>query len=163
MKTTINMIQYKSPLPEIEIKYRSGSIKKVKIKSSKDAFDILLYMYNADTLEYIEFKKDQGYNVERIIISLLGDIMESYTMHGSESSLSCEFGNPRQIYSAIKVLFDEIFLPIAMTGIKIDVPSVAGNHDRTEVNRTFNIYANCHTSDTGGNRFRFFENSHSQN
>ena len=48
------MIQYKSPLPEIEIKYRSGSIKKVKIKTSKDAFDVLLYMYNSDTLEYIE-------------------------------------------------------------------------------------------------------------
>ena len=89
-------------------------------------------------LQEIEQKKAQGYNVERLILSLLGDIIESYTMHGSESSLSCEFGNPKQIYSAIKVLFDEVFLPIGMTGIKIDVPSVAGNHDRTEVNRTFN-------------------------
>lgn len=89
-------------------------------------------------LSEIEFKQKQGYNVERIIISLLGDIIESYTMHGSESSLSCEFGNPRQIYTAIEVLFKEIFLPIALTGIEIDVPSVAGNHDRTEVNRTFN-------------------------
>lgn len=86
----------------------------------------------------VQYKKDQGYNVERLILGLLGDIIESYTMHGAESSLSCEFGNPRQIYSAIKVLFDEIFLPIASTGIPIDVPSVAGNHDRTETNRTFN-------------------------
>lgn len=83
-------------------------------------------------------KQDQGYNVERVIISLLGDIIESYTMHGAESSLSCEFGNPRQIYTAIKVLFDEVFLPIAKLGVKIDVPAVAGNHDRTEVHRTFN-------------------------
>jgi hypothetical protein len=89
-------------------------------------------------LSEIKFKQDQGYNVERLVISLLGDIMESYTMHGSESSLSCEFGNPKQIYTAIKVLFDQVFLPIAKTGIKIDVPAVAGNHDRTEVHRTFN-------------------------
>jgi hypothetical protein len=89
-------------------------------------------------LSELKNKKDQGYNVERIIISLLGDIIESYTMHGSESSLSCEFGNPKQIYSAIKVMFDEIFLPLAKTGVRIDVPAVAGNHDRTEVNRTFN-------------------------
>ena len=89
-------------------------------------------------LSELNGKKQSGYNVERIVISLLGDIMESYSMHGSESSLSCEFGNPRQIYSAIKVLFDEIFFPIASTGIRIDVPAVAGNHDRTEVNRTFN-------------------------
>lgn len=89
-------------------------------------------------LTELENKKIQGYNVERIIISLLGDIIESYTMHGSESSLSCEFGNPRQIYSSIKVLFDEVLLPIAKLGIPIDVPAVAGNHDRTEVNRTYN-------------------------
>lgn len=89
-------------------------------------------------LEELKYKKDQGYEVERIILSLLGDIIESYTMHGSESSLSCEFGNPKQIYSAIKVLFDEVFLPIANTGIKIDVPAVAGNHDRTETHRTYN-------------------------
>jgi len=89
-------------------------------------------------LTELKYKQDQGYNVERLILALLGDIMESYTMHGSESSLSCEFGNPRQIYTAIKVLFDEIFLPIARTGIPILVPAVAGNHDRTEVHRTFN-------------------------
>lgn len=89
-------------------------------------------------LTELQFKKDQGYNVERIIVSLLGDIIESYTMHGAESSLSCEFGNPRQIYTSIKVLFDEVFLPIARLGIPMDVPAVAGNHDRTEVNRTFN-------------------------
>ncbi len=89
-------------------------------------------------LEEVEFKKQQGYDVERFLLPLLGDIIESYTMHGSESSLSCEFGNPRQIYTAIKVLFDEIFLPIARTGIPIHVPAVAGNHDRTEVHRTFN-------------------------
>lgn len=89
-------------------------------------------------LTELKFKQDQGYNVERILLPLLGDIMESYTMHGSESSLSCEFGNPRQIYTAIKVLFDVVFLPIARTGIRIDVPAVAGNHDRTEVHRTFN-------------------------
>ena len=89
-------------------------------------------------LTELKYKQDQGYNVERIFLSLLGDIIESYTMHGSESSLSCEFGNPRQIYTSIKILFDEIFLPIARTGIRIDVPAVAGNHDRTEVNRTYN-------------------------
>lgn len=103
------------------------SVLKTRLSKLKDVF-----------LTEMQYKKDQGYNVERIILSLLGDIIESYTMHGSESSLSCEFGNPRQIYTAIKVIFDEIMLPIARTGIKIDVPAVCGNHDRTEVHRTYN-------------------------
>jgi len=89
-------------------------------------------------LSEMEFKKKQGYDVERVIIAMIGDIIESYTMHGSESSLSCEFGNPKQIQSAIDSLFDDLILPIAMTGVDVVVPAVAGNHDRTEVNRTFN-------------------------
>ena len=97
-----------------------------------------LEKFTKEFLTQLEFKKNEGYNVERIILSLLGDIIESYSMHGQESALSCEFGNPRQIYSSIEVLFNAVILPIARTGIKIDVPAVAGNHDRTEVNRTFN-------------------------
>lgn len=97
-----------------------------------------LRQYTKTFLSQMEYKKIEGYNVERVIIALLGDIIESFTMHGLESATSCEFGNPKQIYSAIKVLFDEVFLPIASTGLPIHVPAVSGNHDRTEQNRTFN-------------------------
>lgn len=89
-------------------------------------------------LQQLELKKTEGYTIDRVIISLLGDIIESYSMHEQESALSCEFNNPHQIYSAISVLFDQVLLPIAKTGVKIDVPCVAGNHDRTERNRTYN-------------------------
>ena len=78
------------------------------------------------------------FNVERMILALLGDILESYTMHGIESTLSCEFGNSKQIQSAIESLFKDIIYPIAKTGIKIDIPCVTGNHDRTEHSRTYN-------------------------
>lgn len=108
-----------------------------------ESFDLTVLKTRLDRLtqeflNQIEFKRKEGFNVERILLSLLGDIIESYTMHGSESSLSCEFGNPKQIYSAIEVLFNSVFVPIAHTGITIDVPAVAGNHDRTETNKTFN-------------------------
>src|SRR5690606_42018520 len=44
-----------------------------------------------------EIARDQAhYNVERLIIALLGDIIESYTMHNLESARGCEFGNSRQ-------------------------------------------------------------------
>jgi len=89
-------------------------------------------------MSQMEYRKIEGYNVERIILALLGDIIESYTMHGTESALGCEFGNSKQIYQSIKVLFEEVILPIANTGLPIHVPAVAGNHDRTESNRTFN-------------------------
>jgi hypothetical protein len=83
-------------------------------------------------------KEKQGYTVEKFIVALIGDIIESYTMHGTESALSCEFGNARQIQEAVDSIFDDIILPLAQVGVDIVVPAVCGNHDRVEVNRTYN-------------------------
>lgn len=81
-------------------------------------------------------KQKEGYNVERIIIALLGDLIESYTMHGLESAAGCEFGNSQQVQSAITSLYYDIILPIAKLGVDVYIPAVTGNHDRSEINRT---------------------------
>lgn len=82
-------------------------------------------------------KSKVHYNVERIVIALMGDIIESSTMHGTESAKGCEFGNSRQVQEAIDGLFELVILPISKTGIKVDIVGVTGNHDRTEEHRTF--------------------------
>lgn len=89
-------------------------------------------------LEEVKRKEKAGYKVERFILALLGDIIESYTMHGLESAASCEFGNSKQVQSSIESLFHDIILPLAKTGVKIDIPAITGNHDRTEKSRTMN-------------------------
>lgn len=78
------------------------------------------------------------FNVDRIIVALIGDIIESYTMHGLESAAGCEMGNSEQIMLAITSLFEDIIVPIASLGVEIDVPCVTGNHDRTERDKTLN-------------------------
>ena len=77
------------------------------------------------------------YNVERIIIALMGDIIESSTMHGVESAKGCEFGNSRQVQESMDSLFELVILPLTKTGLKIDIVGVTGNHDRTEEHRTY--------------------------
>lgn len=89
-------------------------------------------------LTEMKAKERQGYNVERFVIALIGDIMESFTMHGTESALSCEFGNARQIQEAIDSLFSDVILPLAQTGVEIVIPAVCGNHDRTDHSKTYN-------------------------
>ena len=89
-------------------------------------------------LEEMSQKKKEGFKVERVIIALIGDIIESYTMHGLESAAGCEFGNAKQVQSAITSLFHDVIVPIAKTGVKVDVPAVTGNHDRTDMSRTMN-------------------------
>ncbi len=45
---------YKSELPEIILKYKKGGILSAKITSSLDLHDLMLQMFNADTIEYRE-------------------------------------------------------------------------------------------------------------
>jgi UDP-2,3-diacylglucosamine pyrophosphatase LpxH len=79
-----------------------------------------------------------NFNVEKIILAFVGDMIESYTMHGLESAKGCEFGNAEQIKSAIEVLAIELVEPIAKLGLPVVIPCVAGNHDRVEKERTMN-------------------------
>lgn len=89
-------------------------------------------------IDEMKTKEKQGYVVERFVVALIGDIIESYTMHGTESALSCEFGNARQIQEAIDSLFTDVILPLAEVGVEIVIPAVCGNHDRTEMKKTYN-------------------------
>lgn len=144
----LELPKYEVPkLPPVDKRLKQMTVElmlsDIHFGKKSDTFDLTvvkerLRKLTAVFLKEIEFKKQQGYNVERLILALLGDIIESFSMHNQESALSCEFNNPNQIYVAIKVLFDEVFLPIGMTGLPIHVPAVAGNHDRTEQNRTYN-------------------------
>ncbi len=82
--------------------------------------------------------KSKTFNVEKIILALLGDIIESATMHGLESARGCEFGNSRQVQEAIVSIFEDVMEPLAQLGVPIHCPCVTGNHDRTEHARTYN-------------------------
>ena len=48
------MKEYLTNIPELTLKYKSGLIKKVQIKSSKDAADYLRLMFEDDTMEISE-------------------------------------------------------------------------------------------------------------
>ena len=80
-------------------------------------------------------KKD--YNIDEIVIALLGDIIENYSMHVLESAKGCEFGNAKQVYEALINIFKIVILPLNQLGIPIRVVCVTGNHDRDGENRTY--------------------------
>lgn len=48
------MKEYKSHISEITLKYKSGDIKKVQLKSSRDAADYMKLMFDADSMEIME-------------------------------------------------------------------------------------------------------------
>ena len=48
------MKTYMSNMPEITLKYKTGNYKKTKISTSLDAFQVLLQLYDDDTVDYKE-------------------------------------------------------------------------------------------------------------
>lgn len=82
-------------------------------------------------------RESRSFNVERVIVALIGDIIENADFHGQESEKGVEFSTSRQVQEAIDSLFYDLILPIAQTGAKVDVPCVTGNHDRIGRNKTY--------------------------
>lgn len=80
----------------------------------------------------------KSFKIDGIILALIGDIIESQTMHELESAKGCEFGNSKQVQESIRLLFFNVIVPIAKLGVKVVVPAVTGNHDRTEMRKTMN-------------------------
>jgi len=96
----------------------------------------------ADTTIKEMTRAAEHYKIDRVILAFIGDLIESATMHGVESARGCEFGNSRQVQEAITQFFNLIVVPVSLVAAKlgavVDCVGVTGNHDRTEVNRTFN-------------------------
>lgn len=84
------------------------------------------------------------YSVEKIIVALLGDLINSANMHGVESERDCDLSTPEQVAFIVKLLFEELFVPLGQRGISIHVPCIPGNHDRFESKRTF-VYPGKHS------------------
>ena len=94
-------------------------------------------LYAEQVINSIQDKSDQGYDVQEIVVGLLGDIIESSTMHGPESLKGCEFGNSEQMVKATESLYHDFFEPLVNAGVKIRVKAIPGNHERTDPKKTF--------------------------
>jgi hypothetical protein len=84
----------------------------------------------------VDIRKDK-FDIEQFILAFLGDIVESSTMHGEESLLGCEITNSEQVVESVKLLFDELLVPLYKLGIPIHVPCLVGNHDRWAKAKTY--------------------------
>lgn len=71
------------------------------------------------------------YNIERIVLAILGDIIESDKKH-SNSARATDIGTAEQISLAIEYLYEYILKPLNALGIQMDVIAVTGNHDHDE-------------------------------
>jgi hypothetical protein len=77
-------------------------------------------------------RQEVNYDIEKIHLAMLGDFIQSASMHGRESARSCNLTDSEQIVAAIDSLFNNVILPLSLTGYPIDITGLSANHDRIE-------------------------------
>lgn len=70
----------------------------------------------------------QGYKIEKIVLAVLGDIIESDKKH-TNSGRACDIGTADQIKLGIEWLFNKVLCNLATVGVPMDVVMITGNHD----------------------------------
>jgi predicted phosphodiesterase len=127
---------------EMTIEFMLSDIHYGKLTGGDKPFNLSICrarVRHAVTVLLREIEQSQSlFNVERLIIAVIGDLIESYTMHLLESAIGCEFHNPSQIDEAVESIWFDVVVPLAKTGLAIDFVGVTGNHDRSETKRTMN-------------------------
>jgi len=140
----ISKLKYKKTTPVRKNKKRNMTMEvlfsDIHVGKVTPSFDIdeceNRLMYIADTvLDQIDIHH-RTFNVERLIIALLGDIIENAIMHGVESAKGCEMPNAMQVQNAIALIFP-ILVYLSSTKLPIDVYCVPGNHDRESSEKTY--------------------------
>lgn len=76
----------------------------------------------------IQQKEQLGYKVERIVLCLDGDIIESDKKHDN-SARATDTSTAEQMHDAFIAIFEFVVEPLARMGIPMDIIGIAGNHD----------------------------------
>lgn len=89
--------------------------------------------YTNTFIDEIE-RNTKNFNIKKALIQLNGDIIQSATMHKGSGD-ACHLTNAEQLAVAIESLFHDLILPIALTGLPVDIIGLGGNHDREQSER----------------------------
>ena len=90
-----------------------------------------LFEYGRAALFQIEQKAAVGYRIERIVLGLLGDIIESDKKH-SNSARATDTSTAEQLFDAQAGIFEFVIEPLARLGIPMEVMAITGNHDHDD-------------------------------
>jgi hypothetical protein len=124
---TVKQVRNGTPLT-VEIVLSDLQIGKLSSEYNTPVAFKRLQEFGAALVFQIKQKIAAGFKVERIILAIIGDIIESDKKHDN-SARATDTGTAEQIHDATVGIFEHVLTPLAALGIPIDVPCVTGNHD----------------------------------
>lgn len=83
--------------------------------------------YGKDLLQEITYKSGK-FRLERIVLELLGDLVEDNEKHNIQSTISTDAGMSEQIVLVTDALWEHVLLPLANLGVEMEVVCIVGNH-----------------------------------
>lgn len=83
--------------------------------------------YGEDLLQEIQDKSGK-YKIERIVLELLGDLVEDNEKHNIQSAISTDCGMSEQIVLVTEALWEHVLSPLANLGVEMEVVCIVGNH-----------------------------------
>lgn len=84
-------------------------------------------LYGQRILEEVSSRQEK-YPLERIVVAMIGDIVEDHTKHGVGSAISTDTGLSEQMHNAITSIWESIIEPLSLLNIEMEVICVVGNH-----------------------------------
>lgn len=114
----------------VELLFSDWQIGKHMKGYDKDIAVKRLQEYTSAAVNEIKRKTNEGFKVEKIVLVLLGDIIESAEKATKKNSArSVDSSTAEQLEMSIKHMFLDLIKPLTDLGIEIDVVAVTGNHD----------------------------------
>ncbi len=85
-----------------------------------------------EAIQKIIYSTALNYSPQKIVLALLGDLVEDHLKHGVQSATSTDCGLSEQMALAIEHLWKYIIQPLAESGIPMEVVCIAGNHGSSQ-------------------------------
>jgi len=126
----VKMQKTKSTKTKMTIEALLGDIQIGKIMEdyNSDICKRRIIEYTSSLIFKIKQHQKQGYQIEKIILSMLGDMIEHSEKHHN-SMRGTDVSTPDQIRLITEHLYKLVILPLAELGIPIDVKCITGNHE----------------------------------
>jgi hypothetical protein len=86
-----------------------------------------MMLYGKGIIDAID-KRRETFEVERIAMAMLGDLVEDSEKHGIQSAISTDTGMSEQIHDAIESIWTGVIQPLAELRIPMDILCIVGNH-----------------------------------
>lgn len=115
----------------VELLLSDLQIGKLGAQYSTDIARARLFEYGRAARFQINQKIAAGYRVERIVLALLGDIIESDKKH-KNSARATDSGTADQMRDAMEAIYELVIEPLARFGVQMDVICITGNHDHDD-------------------------------